>query len=163
MFGKLFGSGGAHPREPYAQASDRATFCKELHMAKDDITAFLGSGTVYDGRLTFVGSVRIDGQFTGEIKSDGTLILGQEAKVEGSINVCHLVLSGKLNGDVVVTGKTILHKTAYLTGNLVTRSLIVEEGALLQGSVCMDPNAETGKTLPLDGAQEIVLREIDIQ
>ncbi|SBW09675.1 conserved hypothetical protein [uncultured delta proteobacterium] len=131
-------------------------------MAKDDITAFLGAGTIYNGKLSFVGSVRIDGQFTGEIKSEGTLILGKEAKVEGTINVCHLVLSGNLHGDVVVTGKTILHKTANLTGNLITRSLIIEEGAMLQGSICMDPAMDTKSAM---GRQDMEdgLREVEIQ
>lgn len=142
---------------------DRLTSLKERFMAKDDITAFLGSGTIYNGQLSFVGSVRIDGQFTGEIRSEGTLILGQEAKVEGTINVCHLVLSGNLHGDVVVTGKTILHKTANLTGNLVTRSLIIEEGALLQGTISMDPAME--KTIKGIGGveRESGLRDVDIQ
>lgn len=132
-------------------------------MAKDDISAFLGSGTIYNGQLSFVGSVRIDGQFTGEIKSEGTLILGQEAKVEGAINVSHLVLSGNLHGDVVVTGKTILHKTANLTGNLITRSLIIEEGALLQGSISMDPAMEKSVKAISHTEMDAGLREVDIQ
>ena len=130
-------------------------------MAKDDITAFLGSGTVYNGHLSFVGSVRIDGQFTGEIKSEGTLILGKDAKVEGTIQVCHLVLSGNLHGDVLVTGKTILHKTANLTGNLNTRSLIIEEGAMLQGTISMDPAMEKAVKSALNDADSI--REVEIQ
>jgi len=130
-------------------------------MAKDDITAFLGSGTIYKGHLSFVGSVRIDGQFTGEITSEGTLILGKEAKVEGTIQVCHLVLSGNLHGDVVVTGKTILHKTASLTGNLNTRSLIIEEGAMLQGSISMDPSMEKIIKPTLNDANS--LRDVEIQ
>lgn len=132
-------------------------------MAKDDISAFLGSGTIYNGQLSFVGSVRIDGQFTGEIKSEGTLILGQEAKVEGAINVSHLVLSGNLHGDVVVTGKTILHKTANLTGNLITRALIIEEGALLQGSISMDPAMEKSAKAISHTELNSGLREVDIQ
>lgn len=132
-------------------------------MAKDDISAFLGSGTIYNGQLSFVGSVRIDGQFTGEIKSEGTLILGQEAKVEGAINVSHLVLSGNLHGDVVVTGKTILHKTANLTGNLITRALIIEEGALLQGTISMDPAMEKNVKAISRTEMDPALREVDIQ
>lgn len=135
-------------------------------MAKDDITAFLGAGTIYNGQLSFVGSVRIDGQFTGEITSEGTLILGKDAKVDGSINVCNLVLSGKLHGNVVVTGKTILHKTANLTGDLITRSLIIEEGALLQGTISMDPAMDSASAKPSAGKDtemESGLREVDLQ
>ena len=135
-------------------------------MAKDDgITAFLGAGTVYNGQLTFTGSVHIDGQFTGEIKSEGTLILGKDAKVEGNIQVSQLRLSGNLNGDVVVTEKTILHKTAVLTGNLATKNLTMEEGAMLQGTICMDPaslemRGDRALAKEINGAG---LRDVDIQ
>lgn len=132
-------------------------------MAKDDITAFLGSGTIYNGQLSFVGSVRIDGQFTGEIKSEGTLILGKDAKVDGTIQVSQLVLSGNLTGDVLVTGKTILHKSANFTGNLATRSLIMEEGALLQGSICMDPAQESMMKRSDIGKGIGGVRDVDIQ
>lgn len=135
-------------------------------MAKDDITAFLGSGTVYNGHLNFVGSVRIDGQFTGEIKSEGMLILGKDARVEGSIQVSQLVLSGNLHGDIIVTGKTILHKSANLAGNLTTKTLIMEEGAMLQGSICMDTSQPVlGKpgSLGKVGIADSELRDMDIQ
>lgn len=133
-------------------------------MAKDDITAFLGSGTIYNGQLNFVGSVRIDGQFTGEITSEGTLILGKDAKVEGTINVSHLVLSGNLHGDVTVTGKTILHKSANLTGNLATKSLIMEENAQLQGQITMNPEAIRAKpTMNKLDAAKADFRDVDIQ
>ena len=110
-------------------------------MGKEEFNAFLGSGTVYQGQLNFLGSVRIDGQFIGEIRSEGTLILGKDAQVKGQINVGQLILSGTLNGEITVTDKTILHKTANLTGTLVTKSLIMEEGAILQGSIVMQPEA----------------------
>ena len=108
-------------------------------MAKEDISAFLGTATVYQGQLSFSGAVRIDGKFTGEISSDGTLILGKDAKVQGKINVNQLVLSGYVNGDIIVTGKTTLHKSAILLGSLTTRAIIMEEGAILQGKVIMQP------------------------
>lgn len=134
-------------------------------MAKDDITAFLGSGTIYNGQLNFVGSVRIDGQFTGEITSEGTLILGKDAKVEGTIHVSQLVLSGRLHGDVIVTGKTILHKSADLTGNLATKSLIMEEGAQLQGQITMNPEAVMGKSPSMNKLDVAAadVRDVDIQ
>lgn len=110
-------------------------------MAKEDISAFLGTATVYKGQLSFSGAVRIDGKFTGEISSEGTLILGKDAKVEGRISVNQLVLSGHVNGDIVVTGRTTLHKSAVLLGSLTTRAIIMEEGAILQGKVIMQPEA----------------------
>lgn len=119
-------------------------------MAKEDISAFLGTATVYQGQLSFSGAVRIDGKFTGEISSEGTLILGKDAKVQGKINVNQLVLSGYVNGDIIVTGRTTLHKSAVLVGSLTTRAIIMEEGAILQGKVIMQPE-DTDNPTARDG------------
>ncbi|MBC17834.1 conserved protein of unknown function [Pseudodesulfovibrio profundus] len=106
-------------------------------MARDEINAFLGAGTNYEGRLHFQGAVRIDGNFRGEVESDGTLVVGQEASVEGQVNVGQLVLSGKIQGEVAAKNKVVLHKTANLQGNIRTPVLVVEEGAVLEGQLDM--------------------------
>ena len=68
-------------------------------VGKDEI-AYLGSDTVYEGKLTFKGTVRIEGKYTGEITSDGTLNVGKDAQVEGTLNVGELLLSGRFSGEV---------------------------------------------------------------
>ncbi len=106
-------------------------------MARDEINAFLGAGTNYQGKLHFQGAVRIDGNFQGEVVSDGTLVVGQEAVVEGQIKVGQLVLSGNIQGEVEAMNKVVLHKTAHLQGNIRTPVLVVEEGAVLEGQLVM--------------------------
>jgi cytoskeletal protein CcmA (bactofilin family) len=125
-------------------------------MVKDDFTAFLGSGTEYQGRLTFKGTVRIDCRFIGDISSDGKLILGKEARVEGTVAVMELVVHGMLTGEVIVTRRTILHQEAKVTGTLTTPALIMEEGAVLQGELCM--GKESADALK-DGAARMVRAE----
>ncbi len=110
-------------------------------MAKDDFTAFLGSGTEYQGLLNFKGTVRIDCRFTGNITSDGKLILGKDALLEGSVTVKELVVHGSLNGEAFVTNRTILHQNAKFSGTLSSPALIMEEGALLQGQLIMGQEA----------------------
>lgn len=106
-------------------------------MARDEINAFLGSGTTYQGRLNFQGSVRIDGNFTGEIASEGTLVIGKDANVQGQMDVGQLVLSGRVQGEVQAAKKVVLHKTAVFVGRLTTPSLVIEEGAVVEGEVTM--------------------------
>jgi cytoskeletal protein CcmA (bactofilin family) len=106
-------------------------------MARDEINAFLGSGTVYQGKLNFQGSVRIDGVFNGEVHSEGTLIIGKDARVEGQVRVGQLVLSGHIQGEIVATKKAVLHRTANLVGSLHSPVLMVEEGAKLEGRIAM--------------------------
>lgn len=109
-------------------------------MAKDEINAFLGAGTNYQGKLVFQGAVRIDGSFKGEVKSEGTLVVGREAMVEGEIKVGQLVLSGHIVGEIEAAKKVTLHKTANLQGSLKTPTLVVEEGAFMEGQVIMTGN-----------------------
>lgn len=108
-------------------------------MSKEQFTALLGAGTEYQGQLSFQGTVRIDGKFTGDITSEGKLILGKDAVVQGNINVHEVVVHGTLNGEISVARRTILHKTARITGNVATPLLTMEEGAILQGMITMRP------------------------
>ena len=111
-------------------------------MAKDEINAFLGSGTSYEGKLHFQGAVRIDGTFLGTIDSQGTLIVGQDAKIDGDVAVGSLILSGFLKGRVTAGDRIVLHKTARLQGSLRTPTLIIEEGAVLDGDVVMSATGD---------------------
>lgn len=120
-------------------------------MAKDDFTAFLGSGTEYNGTLKFSGTVRVDCRFVGDIISEGKLILGKEAYFEGNLSVSELVVHGTLNGDALVTGRTILHQNAKVGGSLRTPALIMEEGAQLQGELVMGKDASTQHKSGSDG------------
>ncbi len=102
-----------------------------------DLNAFLGVGTEYRGKLDFVGMVRIDGCFEGEISTDGDLILGRKASVTGNIRVGRLTSCGRIEGTVEVKGRTLLDKTSVLHGTLKTASLVMEDGALFEGEITM--------------------------
>lgn len=118
----------------------------------DELNAFLGAGIEYRGRLEFVGTVRIDGRFHGEIVSSGTLVLGREAEVHAQIRVNSLFSSGRIQGDVEVQVKTVLHSSAVLVGSLQSKALVIEEGARVEGQVSVlgQAPAETGVLAGLD-------------
>lgn len=106
-------------------------------MSKDEINAFLGAGTVYEGKLTFQGGVRVDGKFSGEMQSDGTLIVGKDANVDGTLHVGELLLSGHFVGDVFAKRRVVIHKGGNLEGSVYSPALVMEDGGLLQGHVNM--------------------------
>lgn len=112
-------------------------------MAKETgYTAILGDSTEYTGKLSFSGIVRIDGKFSGDINSDGKLVLGKDACFEGVIRVSELVVHGKVSGELFISKRTILHQTAKVSGNVATKLLIMEEGAELSGALQMGDSAE---------------------
>ena len=123
-------------------------------MSREEINAFLGAGTVYQGKLTFQGAVRVDGVFSGEISSEGALIAGKDAVIEARLDVGELILSGTFTGQVFAKRRVTVHK-GVLTGTVVSPALVVEEGAVIEGDIHMRTNpqeissqAERAEALP---------------
>ena len=105
--------------------------------ASGELNAFLGTGTQFTGQLHFEGSVRIDGNFQGVITSPGTLILGHDAVVRGEVRVANLNANGSIIGEVTATKSAHMHEHAIFDGHLVTPSLSMDEGAVLNGTIAM--------------------------
>ena len=103
--------------------------------------ALLGRGCRFDGKLTFEGTVQIDGEFIGSIDSPGHLIVSDGALIEGTINVASAIISGTVKGKITTTGTLELHSTAKVDGELVVESLVIERGAHFQGDVKMRATA----------------------
>src|SRR5436189_6372127 len=66
----------------------------DAQLPATEITALLGRGTRFEGKLTFEGRVRIDGIFKGEIKSEDVLIIGEGAEVHAEIDVATVIIKG---------------------------------------------------------------------
>jgi cytoskeletal protein CcmA (bactofilin family) len=102
-----------------------------------DLSAFIDQGSVFEGKLSFKDTVRIDGQFKGEITSENTLIVGEPGEVEANIRSNTVIVSGAVIGDIAASRRVVLHKTARLQGNVEAASLVIEEGAILNGEITM--------------------------
>jgi cytoskeletal protein CcmA (bactofilin family) len=106
---------------------------------QDAITAFLGAGAEYRGQFNFQGIARIDGGVIGDIVADGTLVLGEDGRVEGSIRVAELIANGRIVGDVEASRRAVLSGRSNLRGNLLSPVVVIEDGAVLNGVVTMAP------------------------
>lgn len=106
-----------------------------------NLTAFIDQGSEFEGKLNFKDTVRIDGTFRGEISSENTLIVGESGEIQATIQSRCVVVSGHVVGDVNATDSVTLHKTAVVEGDLSTPSLVIEEGAKLDGVVKMQAAA----------------------
>lgn len=114
-------------------------------MGKDEI-AYLGSDTIYEGKLRFKGAVRIEGRFSGEIASDGTLNVGKDAQVDGTLDVGELLLSGHFSGDVTAKRRVVVYASGVLEGHIFTPSLLTEEGGVIEGQITMkNPGAQKNR------------------
>ena len=102
----------------------------------------LGENVEFKGTINYKGTVRIDGRLTGEIHTEGTLIVGQSASVEAKVVAGIVVCQGKLVGDIVAREKIQLMSPAVLDGSVKTPSLSMEEGVLFNGTCAMSSKSE---------------------
>ena len=115
---------------------------------ENELTGFLGEGTEYQGNITFEGTLRIDGGFTGQIESRGTLVVGEKACISGPIRVGRLICSGRISGEIEASTGMVLHRTAMIQGSITTPSLFLEEGGRIDGRVSMGGLDRGGVELP---------------
>ncbi|MBI4745477.1 MAG: polymer-forming cytoskeletal protein [Deltaproteobacteria bacterium] len=110
-----------------------------------DIKAFLGKGSEFEGKLTFNETVRIDGNFKGQVISTGTLIVGDTSVINAEIEVGTAVISGKVEGNITARERLELHPPAKVSGAIKTPKLIIIEGAIFDGSCQMSSIEEEKK------------------
>jgi cytoskeletal protein CcmA (bactofilin family) len=109
-----------------------------------NLSGFVGGGTVVTGEANFKALMRVDGNLSGRITStSGTLIVGTNGKVDANIEVAIAMIHGTVNGDIIATQRLELGRAAKLNGNIQTASLMIEPGALFEGS-CKMIKASTG-------------------
>lgn len=122
-------------------------------MSDQEITTILGKGSSFDGKLTFEGTVRIDGVFSGEIHTEGTLVVGESAQVTAEIRAATVVVEGVVRGNVTASASLELHAPARVYGNVATPSLSIQKGAIFQGN-CQMENTEVVAQPPLTNGKD---------
>ena len=103
-----------------------------------DLNALLGRGSEFEGKLTFEGTVRIDGKFNGTIVTNDVLVVGEGAKVSAEISCGTVIVHGEIIGNVKAKTSVELHQPAKMKGNIETPSLMIEKGVTFEGQCKMD-------------------------
>jgi cytoskeletal protein CcmA (bactofilin family) len=109
-----------------------------------DLNALLGKGSEFEGKLTFEGTVRIDGKFSGEIHTNDVLVIGEGARVQAEINAGSVVINGEVQGNIRAKTSIELHHPARVRGNLEAPSLSIDKGVIFEGTSKMETQAQGG-------------------
>jgi len=129
--------------EPAATSgSTRGAMTESETLARDikegTLSGFVGGGTVVTGEANFKAMMRVDGHLSGRVSSSsGTLIVGANGKVDANIEVAIAIIHGTINGDIIATQRLELGRAAKVNGNIQTPSLVIEQGAVFEGSCKM--------------------------
>ncbi|HEX4450201.1 MAG TPA: polymer-forming cytoskeletal protein [Kofleriaceae bacterium] len=106
--------------------------------AASEITTLLGRGAQFEGKLTFEGTVRIDGRFKGEVFSEDVLVIGDGAQVEASIDVGEVIIQGTVVGNITAKRSIEIHAPGRVKGDLHTPTLQIDKGVIFEGRSFME-------------------------
>ncbi|MEK7870914.1 MAG: polymer-forming cytoskeletal protein [Nitrospirota bacterium] len=107
---------------------------EDREIKPEEIIAFLGKGTNFKGIITYSGTIRIDGNVEGEIISQGTLVVGEDATLDAEISVGTIISSGKINGNIIAKERIHLMHPAIQNGSVTAPILIIDEGVKFNGN-----------------------------
>lgn len=131
------------PMKPTNEEQDHMAMLKrdELSAAPantGDLNALLGRGSEFEGKLTFEGTVRIDGKFNGTIVTNDVLVIGEGAKVSAEVACGTVIVHGEMIGNLNAKTAVELHHPGRMKGNIETPSLMIEKGVIFEGQCKMD-------------------------
>ncbi|MGH1542938.1 MAG: bactofilin family protein [Arenicella sp.] len=109
----------------------------------DTVDTLIGSSSILQGDLEFSGGLRVDGHIKGHITAldgnNGTLVLSEAGKIEGNINVPHVIINGTVKGNIMSSGHVELQAKSEIYGDVHYKAVEMELGASINGSLVCDP------------------------
>jgi cytoskeletal protein CcmA (bactofilin family) len=120
------------------------------------IDSLIGAGSTIDGDVVFTGGLRIDGHIKGNVRASGTkpgtLVISELARVEGEIEVAHVVINGTVAGPVRATEYVELLPKARVTGDVSYKSIEIHVGAIVMGRLVYESSQKSEKVVELKTA-----------
>ncbi len=115
---------------------------KQNRIDEDNIVnSIIGAGSEFKGEFKINGLLRIDGKFMGTIDTHGKVLVGQSGDAVTDIKAKLVVVGGKVSGNIYATERVILLSTGDVKGNIITPSLVMEEGVIFDGNCLINKRA----------------------
>ena len=122
----------------------------------NNIECLIGAGTTVEGSIIFSGGLRVDGRVHGDViaadDKPGTLVLSEQAQIEGEIRVSHVVINGTVIGPVHAAEYVELQPKANVTGDVHYKTLEIQLGAVVQGRLVYESEDKSEKVVKLKPA-----------
>ncbi|GAB1442282.1 hypothetical protein MASR2M39_11170 [Ignavibacteriales bacterium] len=95
----------------------------------------ISSDVIIRGEIEGACDMRFDGKLKGDIRIDGLLLIGRGAEIDGNLVADSISIAGRVTGNAYATGKVEINPTGTLTGDIKSKSLVIEEGGIYKGTV----------------------------
>lgn len=123
------------------------------------MNTIIGKDTVFNGTLDVKGALRVDGTVKGKIICSDCVTVGSTGIVEAEIQADTAIIAGKMVGNVVTTEKIELQAKCEMEGDLMTKSLVIEQGAMFCGACNMKDKKPSLGFLPEEDNEEVVIND----
>lgn len=117
------------------------------------LNSIIGADMVVEGDIRAKEAIRVEGCVTGNVETEGALIISTTGSVKGNIKGSSIVVGGVLEGDLLSGGKTEVISTGKVIGNIRTKSLVVDENAVIQGQCNMHKEESAAILQPQEAAK----------
>jgi len=104
---------------------------------RNQMITFLGKETEFEGKLSFRGTLRLDGHFKGEITAGENLIVGEEGMIEADLHADYIVISGEVHGNILADQRVDIHPPGKVFGNIQAPAVVIDEGVIFEGKTRM--------------------------
>lgn len=111
------------------------------------INTIIGSNSKIEGVLTASESTRIDGALEGKIISESSVIIGENGTVRGDITAAEILVAGIVYGNLVAKERIEMTSTGRVLGDIITKTLVIDEGASFKGNCTMEVAGEDTKAV----------------
>ncbi len=123
-------------------------FRKKASKPQNRIDSLIGAGTMIEGNVTFSGGLRVDGEIKGNVIASGdqpsTLVVSEQARIDGEIHVSHLVVNGAINGPVHSAEFLELQAHSRVNGDVHYNALEMHLGAVEEGRLVPSSSVTEG-------------------
>ncbi len=101
----------------------------------DSMNSVIGPGSIFEGKFYISGSLKIDGKFEGEIKTEDALVVGETGKIKTNITAKNVIVAGTMIGNVQAENEVRLEKSGKLLGDITAPMLNIQPGVIAKGNI----------------------------
>ncbi|MBL8019257.1 MAG: polymer-forming cytoskeletal protein [Spirochaetia bacterium] len=101
----------------------------------DSMNSVIGPGSIFEGKFYISGSLKIDGKFEGEIKTEDALVVGETGKIKTNITAKNVVVAGTMIGNIAAENEVRLEKSGKLLGDITSPLLNIQPGVMAKGNI----------------------------
>jgi len=114
---------------------------KRKTYSETNVVTIIGPGTAVNGDIACKGTVRIEGQVSGRISSDDTIVVLEMGKVKADLSAGQVIISGQVEGNINARERLEISPKGKLIGDITAPRVSIAEGVLFEGLCTMDPPA----------------------